>query len=326
MQRKKIIPGLDVVKFIMAILIVDIHVKGTLNLPSSILNNIIFPIEEMAVPLFFIISAFLFFRKLRTVDDKNKTFLHFEKRICTLYFFWIIIWSPIILIQKSYHHYPILKAIELFFKDFFFGYVFDASWFLGALIIGIPIIFILSKILKKEILILILPLIIYLYITYQQFLPENWKLIYNWYNDFKNPNLSFPGGLLWISIGYLMSNESLIKWIKNLNNKMTWSISLILFVLSIFIPFMNILCITSIFISSYTLELPEKPQLYKRLRIYSILFYVIHDCFKKIPKQLFGLENGPILFLITIIFCFLASEIIIRMSSLKGFKWLKYAY
>lgn len=326
MQQKKIISGLDVIKFIMAILIVDIHVKGTLNLPSPILNNIIFPIEGIAVPLFFIISAFLFFKKLRIVDDKNRTLFLFEKRICTLYLFWIIIWSPIILIQKSYHHYSILKAVELFFKDFFFGYVFDASWFLGALIVGVPIIFVLSRILKKEILVLIFPLIIYLYITYQQFLPENWKLIYNWYNDFKNPNLSFPGGLLWISIGYLMSNESLIKWIKNLNNKMTWSISLILFVLSIFIPFMNIFCITSIFISAYTLELPEKPQLYKRLRIYSILFYVIHDCFKKIPKQLFGLENGPILFLITIIFCFLASEIIIRMSSLEGFKWLKYAY
>ena len=33
MQAKKIIAGLDVLKFIMALLIVDIHVKGSLILP-----------------------------------------------------------------------------------------------------------------------------------------------------------------------------------------------------------------------------------------------------------------------------------------------------
>lgn len=33
MKSKKIIAGLDVLKFIMALLIVDIHVKGSLILP-----------------------------------------------------------------------------------------------------------------------------------------------------------------------------------------------------------------------------------------------------------------------------------------------------
>ena len=64
---------------------------------------------------------------------------------------------------------------------------------------------------------------------------------------------------------------------------------------------------------------------YPELR-YSILFYVIHDCFKKIPKQLFGWENGPLLFVVTIVFCFLASEVIMRMKNVKGFGWLRYAY
>lgn len=35
MKSKKIIVGLDVLKFIMALLIVDIHVKGSLILPPQ---------------------------------------------------------------------------------------------------------------------------------------------------------------------------------------------------------------------------------------------------------------------------------------------------
>lgn len=35
MQSKKLIPGLDVMKFIMAFLIVDIHVKGYLITPPQ---------------------------------------------------------------------------------------------------------------------------------------------------------------------------------------------------------------------------------------------------------------------------------------------------
>ena len=40
MQPKKIIPGLDVVKFIMAFLIVDIHVKGYLITPPSLFSKL----------------------------------------------------------------------------------------------------------------------------------------------------------------------------------------------------------------------------------------------------------------------------------------------
>ncbi|WP_293526248.1 hypothetical protein [Prevotella sp.] len=82
----------------------------------------------------------------------------------------------------------------------------------------------------------------------------------------------------------------------------------------------------ALFVAAYTWQLPEHPQLYRKFRTYSIHFYVIHDCFKKIPKQLFGWENGPMLFVVTIIFCFLASEVIIRMKEMKGFGWLRFSY
>ena len=55
-------------------------------------------------------------------------------------------------------------------------------------------------------------------------------------------------------------------------------------------------------------------------------FYVIHDCFKKIPKLLFGWGNCSLLLVVTLAFCFLTSELIMRMKVVKGFGWLRYAY
>lgn len=69
MQQKKIISGLDVMKFIMAFLIVDIHVQGYLITPSIVQTYVIHPIESLAVPAFFVILLSCFLGK----QDMQKT-------------------------------------------------------------------------------------------------------------------------------------------------------------------------------------------------------------------------------------------------------------
>ena len=76
MLQNRIIPGLDVMKFVMAILIVDVHVKGYLLFPIPIQNNLIHPIESLTVPTFFVISSFLFFRKTRDAEHQLVTTQH----------------------------------------------------------------------------------------------------------------------------------------------------------------------------------------------------------------------------------------------------------
>lgn len=282
----------------------------------------------MAVPTFFVISSFLFFRKARYyAEGQLGLVLHFLKRLCILYLFWCVVWSPIIYIQKDYFH-PMTALVPLYIvRDFFFGNMFDASWFLGALLVGVPLVWGLSRLLKKDALVMIIPFVVYLYLKIVMELPDGWNVLYNWYNDFKDPNLAFPGGLLWIAIGYVMANKQVIVWMERVRNCWAWVAALLFLVLTFFIPVApGILCVGALFVSAYTWKLPEHPQLYRRFRTYSILFYVIHDCFKKIPKQLFGWQNGPLLFVVTIVFCFFASEFIMRMKDMKGFGWLRYAY
>lgn len=327
MQSRKVISGLDVVKFIMAIFIVDTHVKGYLITPPLLRDYVILPIESLSVPTFFLISSFLFFRKARYAENQMALVGHFLKRLCILYLFWCVVWSPIIFHQSDYFH-PITGMLPLYMaREFFFGSMFDASWFLGALLVGVPLVWVLGRILKKDVLVIVLPLLLYVYLQYVACLSAEWAIPYSWYNEFRNPNLSFPGGLLWIALGYVMANRAVIAWMEKIKNGVAWICVLVFLVLTFFIPLVpRIFCVVAVFVAAYTWHLPEHPQLYRRFRTYSILFYVIHDCFKKIPKQLLGWESGPVLFVVTLAFCFLASESIMRMKDVKGFGWLKYAY
>ena len=301
-----------------------------LPLPPPIIQDyVIHPIEGLAVPTFFVISSFLFFRKARYEERMLGLVLHFMKRLCILYLFWCVVWSPIIYIQKDYFH-PMTAWTPIFLvRDFFFGSMFDASWFLGALLVGVPLVTVLMRFTKEWIGIVVC-FIAYLFAMSSTLLPDGFLMVDEWYKQYVGMDgmwLSFPSGLLWIAIGYVMANKKVIGWMERVRNRWAWMASLLFFVLSLAIPVVpGILCVGALFVAAYTWQLPEHPQLYRRFRTYSILFYVIHDCFKKIPKQLFGWENGPVLFVVTIAFCFLASEVIMRMKEVKGFGWLRYAY
>lgn len=332
MGVKKIISGLDVLKFVMAIFIVNIHLEP-FRFSSETVQEAVGVIAKLAVPVFFTISSFLLFRKIQMGGNLYiREIMHFCKRLITLYLFWCVVWFPVIYIQKDYFH-PFSQFTPLFFvRDFLFGSIFDASWFLGALLIGVIVVYMLTRVMKN-IFFWIIPLGLYVFICLNEYYPTTWEIVNGWYESYICEGgmwLSFPAGLVWISLGYMLSRDKVVDVFAQWRSCYIWPLTVlsVLFIeVGISLPVVsNIITVALLFVASYTTKLPQRPYLYKRLRTYSILFYVIHDCFKKIPKQLFGMENGPVLFFITIVFCFLASEIIIRLRQVKGFGWLKYAY
>ena len=54
--------GLDLLKFIMALIVVMIHVKP--NGHSDFLSHVFQPLQSISVPMFFVISSVLLFSKL----------------------------------------------------------------------------------------------------------------------------------------------------------------------------------------------------------------------------------------------------------------------
>lgn len=335
-MEKKLIPGLDVLKFIMAFLIVDSHVKGYLITPLIIQQHVIHPIEGLAVPTFFVISAYLFFHKLRKQENQGKALIHFEKRLLILYSFWTLVWLPIILMQRTeYRQGSVIEGIGLFIKDFFLRDTFDASWFFVALFIGVPVVYGLGKIFK-EWGVWIVPVFIRVVIDHHQDMPLAISNAYNWFATYINPNpgLSFLAGLMWISIGYILSNPKVVQAFQKIPNYGAWLLLLGLMVIPKFLPTIPVVSfliyissVAILFIAAYSWQLPDHPRLYKRFRAYSIIFYCFHDSYKKIPKYLFhNIHNGPLLYVITILACWLASEVILRLQDKRYFRWLRYAH
>lgn len=258
--------------------------------------------------------------------------LHYEKRLLLLYLFWIIMLSPIILLiwHKEYLEGSFMSVL-LFIKNFFLAYQFGASWFLGALIVGVPIVYGLWKLLGDRFF-WIIPLIIYVYL----YIKVDDKVLFTWYEDnIRIPTLSFPAGLFWIALGCLFSNNHISRIMSN----MAVMTSVILFIVSvilgcIFRDFNYVFRIFSVFfiiILAFKLEIGHS-QICKRLRIYSIHFFCIHYSLIQVLLSLshhFGSgylsENRWVLYILTLMICWCLSETMIRLKDIRGFKWLKYS-
>ena len=76
----------DYTKFIMAIMVLAIH--------SALLPELLYPWLRLAVPLFFIISSYFFFKKYRSAEsgaERGKVIKKFLIRNLQLYSFWFIV-------------------------------------------------------------------------------------------------------------------------------------------------------------------------------------------------------------------------------------------
>ena len=148
----------DILKFVLAILIVCIH--------STKAGMILRPVFRLAVPLFFMISSYLFFLKQSTLNskqDKYKGLKKYAKRILLLYLFWFLLLLPFtIYYRELYINFDHEKLITIA-RSFFFGSTFIASWFLMASLIGVTIVWVLSQLKVKTSWIIAIGLVIYVF-------------------------------------------------------------------------------------------------------------------------------------------------------------------
>lgn len=94
MQAKSIY-GFDILKFVMALMIIAIHSAGSFM--KYKLGFFLEPFIASAVPTFFVLSAYFLFKKLRTNNFAFHEVLTFVKRIGIMYGFWFIVNIPVVL-------------------------------------------------------------------------------------------------------------------------------------------------------------------------------------------------------------------------------------
>lgn len=336
MEEKIIYNGIDLMKFVMAIVIVSIHVQL-----YTVLGQWYMKLQDHAVPLFFVFSSYFFFKKIRKIDNVRdiwKELWHFEKRCNSLYVFWIVALSPAIL-YWWHSEYLQLEPVELtlrFVKEYMLGAQFGASWFLGALIVGMPIVLCMIRLLEKIAAIFVssfvciaggIALIIsclYIYIYLNECEDSFLYVLYE--QSIRSPKMSFPAALPWLILGYLFSEknyvEPFLKWLGVGKSVLLWSIS---FAVSLVFPSMSYIMLIAgvfgLFACSFNMSLRGTTILYRRLRIYSIHLFMMHFTMIFVVSW-FMRGHTVCIFLITIFLCLGISELLIRLMTFPKFKWL----
>lgn len=149
MDKKQYV-GIDVAKLIFSILIVCLH----LNMGNKYFLQ---GVCRIATPMFFCISGYFSSKKV-LVESKFSEIVPTIIRLVKIYFFYSILYIPIALKWNWYSldFMSIVKAI-------IYRGTFIQLWFFPALIESIIIIFILRKILKNDLLVGIVPAMLYIY-------------------------------------------------------------------------------------------------------------------------------------------------------------------
>lgn len=317
-------------KFIMALLVVMIHVKP--NSHSEFLKDVFNPFLSIAVPMFFMISSMLLFSKL---EKKGGTgVLKYIKRIGILYLSWLVIDGWFIFARKPYFDMSFGHGLLEFVKDLIFGTSFPGSWYLSASVMGVLIVYSLSRVINKYVVFLI-SLLIALYVTYAKVLPDAMQIPYHWYatNLREEVNLSFPGQMIWISFGYILSH-----WLVKIENEkrilLPLSAGLFIIVLAadyLFPLFVfKVALVLTLFACCLLLQLPPS-NIYKRLRNYSILMFFFH--FSIAGKMLLfcrfigdNLATNWLYYILVVFISISFSEVVLRFEKFKFLNFLRYTH
>lgn len=204
-MEQKNIEILDVAKFVMSIMVVGIHTLGKYG-------N--YPLFRIAVPLFFMISSYLFFS-----SSEKRGNIQYLKKFCIrnikLYSFWFVMLMPIFLLMGGYLTGNLLFNTFKIIIKIFFGSTFAASWYISALVLGMCFVFICDKTGINHRIILGFTLIIYVICC----LNSNYRNLIADDSIIVMINRIYPGtiyngflvGLFWISLGYIFACKGRIR-------------------------------------------------------------------------------------------------------------------
>lgn len=188
LEEKKYYNGLDLLKIILAIIVVMRHACQSFLEPNSLFYILIVNIiSPCAVPCFFIISGFLFFEI--GSDIRKQIF-----RLFVLYAVWSIIYFPLFLL--IHRNSGIVDSL----KEFIFIGSYYHLWFLPALIVALLINYLLRNISDKVLAIVFLFLFIIAVLSEPYHFLITDTIISKWFASYKKIFLTFRNGVFFAPV------------------------------------------------------------------------------------------------------------------------------
>ncbi|MBQ0164440.1 MAG: acyltransferase [Bacteroidales bacterium] len=328
----------DILKITLAVLIVALHTRP--------LSNDFQPILRLAVPIFFIMTSFFFYNKVKDLgkEETNAALGKFVCRNLLLYLFWFIVLIPVTLYRHNWFDSGIVMGLARMIRSFLFGSTFAASWFITSSVIAVTLTTFISR-RCKNVWLLILSLLAYLFCSldanYHHLIcaaPQIEKAFGLYHLALGVPYISFPSALVWIVMGKIIAEHQV-----KISARFRYTALLIAFAL-LFVEhyigyqkgwildddcylFLLIVCpLIFIVISQYTVH-PRHDMLMRKM---STMIYCSHLSLLTIIELCFshyGIEaNRWLLFLLCLASAFCLSCLILWLEEKRKIKILKYSH
>ncbi|MBQ4551720.1 MAG: acyltransferase family protein [Clostridia bacterium] len=331
---------IDAVKLLMALFVVAIH--------TNLFNGALFPTIRLAVPVFFILTGFFSFSKITAapVAERKTVLWNIEKRYLQLYLFWFVVLLPFTIYVRKYYTYNWLDFISVFLRNLVWGSTFQASWYLMACILGLSVVYLLSK--TKQILLISLSVIFYCLATYvskyQLIIADNitWNNLYTSICHVTGtPYNNVCIAIMYIVIGKLIAEQKL-----KVINKACSALGFVVCYLGLQYEFISannhlwfvyncdcwfMLAPTAVFFVLFVLSIDIKIPNASIMRSISTIIYCTHlPILMVVSKMLSVLKISDTqkiyAFAITIVCSFILSFFIFRLEKKSKLKILKYSY
>jgi len=334
---------LDLVKLILAFMVVAIH--------SGLFDPVLYPWLRLAVPLFFIISSYLFFTRINACADSHSKLIalkNFVLRNLKLYAFWFVVLFPINIFLRGWFDLGFWRGVLNIMWSFFLASTFIASWFIMALIIGTVIVFFASKKINNTVLFMV-GAVLYLLVSIRSsymFLFKDAESIrgvlegvVRYENVMNDPINSFPAGLFWIISGKIFADGKIKVSIKTSGIALGISAALLFtewFLIYHFSDNYNkdfyiMLAPCALAIFNILIQLKPISLKYAReMRKISVIVYASHGTVIPVLKKLFDMLtfSAPsiVVFLLTAVICVGGAILVMYLEKYKYLNWLKYSH
>ena len=317
---------LDIMKFVMAIVVVAIHTRPELSFSSPVVVGLFEAVYTIAVPFFFMASGFLLFRKISLPlnaegELRIKSYL---KKICKLYLIWTVIYLPLTVYGFYQDGLPLLKSIAIFFRNILLigeNYMSWPLWYLLALIVAVGIIYALLKLKLSKNWIVVLGILMAMIGVALDYCKDNSYFLSVtdlYFSLFQKTRNGFFVGFLYVSLGMFCSK---------LDRASLWQIllvSLIGFIgMYLSLPLANSLVVFALFVISIAMRgdvfSARTSQNYRHL---SSIIYFCHMIWVALLVLCCGLKSGFLLFTIATILSIITGLVFLRKRGTKVFKLL----
>ena len=306
LPTKKVYNSIDIAKFVAALLVVAEH---THPFGGTALNYYVLCLARIAVPFFFVATAYFFFRR------EQPDIVAYTKRLGTLYGLWLLIMSHNV-IQRFFIDYEgtLWLQIRHFLHCLFFGATWWSSWYIMACIIGVNIVYFLSRRCHwSNLWLLVLGLVGFAVCLFTSSYTEigrwmmpnaEWEEVHHLMSTkyYIFPSNSFVVSILYITIGKIFAETDWQSWRIFRSKRLALTLCVATLVLGmvevhvmqwatlkndvwLFLPFFTVLCFGLLLMTDVNLN----PDLGRWLRNLSILIYILHPYFARfINPTLFG--------------------------------------